>query len=139
VDWQYLAGFFDGDGCISVKRSRFRCQLSNINLRVLEEIRNFLEEHGIKVYISKDRIYHTLEIHKMEDVVKFLSALLPFLIVKKDYANLVIAYLAHRMAHCPRIACPEAVKLFKYLRETYGRKRRRKRDSVQSMQEADPV
>ena len=57
---QYISGFFDADGSITMVRSSrsayFRhpkIDFSNTQLTILQEIQNWLTEQGIKSYISE--------------------------------------------------------------------------------------
>jgi LAGLIDADG endonuclease len=110
MTWQYMAGFFDGEGCICVRRNKADdkfcayCTLA-ISQRtdraaVLLEIKEFLEERGIVVKINMSKA-HSLSpkeqaeivVVRRADVLKVLRRMLPYLRVKNDRAIEVIAYL----------------------------------------------
>ena len=95
MDYQYLAGFFDGEGNINVLKikGRFYLQLRFYNTEriVLDEIVGFLNVG--KIYSRQregaNRIYE-LYITKREVIKKILTNLLPFLIIKKKHAQFVL-------------------------------------------------
>jgi len=43
MNWDYLAGFLDGEGSIIIKPPRVRLYISNTNKEVLEKIRDFVK------------------------------------------------------------------------------------------------
>jgi hypothetical protein len=106
VTWQYVAGFVDGEGCISIKTAglektgtSFDITVSQAksNDAVLFEIQMFLEEHGIFTRIHtkarKNRNWDDcsyLTIRRVRDVYEFLVLCLPYLIVKREKALLVL-------------------------------------------------
>jgi hypothetical protein len=61
ITWEYLAGFFDGEGCVSTHQNRARSgsfgtsvtfsQSAERGRLLLVRIREFLAEHGIKSYL----------------------------------------------------------------------------------------
>ena len=61
---QYISGFFDADGSISMSKSSkndtYKCikiDFTNTYITILEEIQKYLlDEHGIKTHISKKAI-----------------------------------------------------------------------------------
>ena len=49
--WRYLAGFFDAEGCISVRSySGLSLRLKQVNPRVLMELQGFLRHYGWRLY-----------------------------------------------------------------------------------------
>jgi len=78
MNWGYIAGFFDGDGCITFSGNRWIVSLRNINRDVLEKIRDFMGFGNL--YFSN---ISSLTV-SMRDVPKFIENVLPFSIVKKD-------------------------------------------------------
>lgn len=89
VDWSYVAGFFDGEGCIIWHLGR-TCQakFTQNDRTVLLELQRFLLSFGIKSGIST--AYTTrapasdLYISNMFGIEEFLLHLLDYTIVKKD-------------------------------------------------------
>lgn len=110
MNWQWLAGFFDGEGSVGIKTSTYKdtfyvspClqlkQAGDKGQRILQEIKLFLEEQRIKVngpYFIKarqdSRVGHcqesySLQLGDQESVSRFLKNLLPYLRVKKTEAQ----------------------------------------------------
>ncbi len=98
----YIAGFFDGEGCIvnceSKKRCRYTLAISQTNFEVLEKIREYF---GVgKVYSLKKRKAHWKDawVYKTTnapDTLKVLKELKPHLILdrKKELAQAAIDYI----------------------------------------------
>lgn len=103
MSWEYIAGFFDGEGNVSYFGEK---AFSTINIsqsrdrgfRVLSLIKEFLETQGIKAQVySYDAIkfygqrgvdgnyasVHRLHVIGREAVVSFMEGVLPFLHVKQ--------------------------------------------------------
>lgn len=87
----YIAGFFDGEGCVTVNGAYLTPEVSacNTDLRPLEVIRNAL---GGKVYprskqIEACKVIYGWHVHGKNAAIA-LAALLPYLIVKKRRALL---------------------------------------------------
>ena len=100
MNWSYIAGFTDGEGCIGCRQSGkwgfyypvSLAQSGCEGLEVLREIATFLEKEGVtaKVYTRKapltgfsKRIQHSLYVGQRSSVEKFLRGVLPFLRVKR--------------------------------------------------------
>lgn len=87
MDEQYLAGFFDGEGCISTRGDRYHLMLrvGNTDKRVLDLI---VARYGGKVYLSNrgPRPYYTIKVTSNELCQQWLELMLPHLIVKKAQA-----------------------------------------------------
>ncbi len=105
VNWAYIAGFTDGDGCISYG-VRVRNGWSNrwfcvrwgqtaSNRMVIDEIAKFLHGKGIaarnvNVSVKKTRLgadYAELAVQRHEDVQAVLINMLPYLILKQGQAQ----------------------------------------------------
>jgi hypothetical protein len=106
----YIAGFFDGEGTIHVspysrkgkrkgeKSYQIVVRVGNTNRRILENIQSWLD-YG---YIFDDptprkKPFYVLIINHQEDKLKFLELILPFLIEKRNRAELVIEFLKLRL------------------------------------------
>lgn len=107
ITWQYLAGFFDGEGCIHFPRtptgvSCVRMQLGQtgeMEHRVLSHIRLFLLDNGIKpgkVYVGTTRKQlerkhwkpcYYLVVSSRQGCADMIRGMLPYLIVKKVIAQ----------------------------------------------------
>ncbi len=101
MDWRYLAGFTDGDGCITIETSKGKYRYSRLRWSqkasdslVLGEIARFLRSEGLKVSernVSaawKGHRYPQCElgITNAEDTRRALREMVPYLIVKKQRA-----------------------------------------------------
>lgn len=96
----WLAGFFDGEGCISIGRTRntilIRVCLTNTNLKVLELIKSY---YGGDIWINsrnaKDhpewKIGYNYRIQWNRAIV-LLKDIYPYLQVKKEVAELAIDF-----------------------------------------------
>lgn len=93
----YAAGFFDGEGSIGVyqdtrslasgertKRHEFYLQFGNNNLEVVEWIRSLFEVGRVR-RLPGTRC-HLFEVRKTDHIAIVLSALLPYLRVKRPQA-----------------------------------------------------
>lgn len=112
MDWSYVAGFMDGEGWISQKKSASfgwqvaMCQSTPQDL-CLREIQKFLVGQGIQsmIYIARyngprRRPVTRLNIStKRRNLVLFLNSILPFLIVKRQAAQRALESL---YKPCPR-------------------------------------
>lgn len=99
ITWAWLAGFFDGEGCLHIKMAGRGVhwslyQAGSRGLAVLCEIQTFLAAHGIKsaIYSRPPRQHakvtsvltsNHLYVSRRADVMTILRALLPHLRVKR--------------------------------------------------------
>lgn len=87
MNWQYIAGFFDGEGTITHNGKGFRITIPQTNELVLQKIRLFAG-YGNIIYNPKRKSYWsdgwTYYIAKQSEVYKFLMKIKPFLVVKSD-------------------------------------------------------
>lgn len=96
ISWEYIAGFFDGEGCLSIK-NRYKgigywtLGMTQKNIEVLETIQEFLG--GGHIYKKSDCDCWSYELYKQQHVRSILEKLLPYLIVKYDKALEVIQYI----------------------------------------------
>lgn len=111
MSWQYVAGFFDGEGSVGLYQtgglgnSRFGLSIGqserNGGYEVLCEIRDFLIEHGVTTKsIAKSctsgrrgNPMFTLQLNKLESVRLFLAGTFPYLRVKKVVAQDILRYM----------------------------------------------
>ena len=97
---RYVAGFFDGEGCIRLRRAmshqrehiRVELAIYNTNLLVLTMIQ---QEYGGKILKrqNKHRPVYCLYWSNLESVKGFLSIIKPHLIIKQRHAELLSGYL----------------------------------------------
>lgn len=86
---EYIAGFFDGEGTITITKNKIRLSIPQTNYEVLDEIKNFLGFGSIRT--EKLRKAHwkqswTFYNTNSEDGFKLLNLIEPHLIVKKSKA-----------------------------------------------------
>lgn len=96
----YIAGFFDGEGCISRRMKgdnpRVVVTIAQKSPTVLQEIRRHLGYGRInRVGYSEGRDYsYRLTIEGKENVSQFLLGVYPHLIVKRPRADIALQLLA---------------------------------------------
>jgi len=84
---EYLSGFFDGDGCISIRKgstNRYVCQASIGQKfpRVLRKIKNFLG-YG-KIRLNRKRGSYYFWVSRLSEIQSFIELILPYSIVKRS-------------------------------------------------------
>jgi|GEM_PF-2386237 len=74
----FIAGFFDAEGNVNLKRNNITCQISfcQKQKRILEEIKNELEREGIEMNLYKNQKYYVLYGNK--NSLKTFSEKIPF-------------------------------------------------------------
>lgn len=111
ISTEYIAGFVDGEGHISVVR-RIKTNrksynyapvimITNTDKEVLRLIKaelggRFVENISITSYTNRDTIYRII-INKSELIVEVLDRLIPYLIIKKEQAKLVRDFCKSRI------------------------------------------
>jgi len=113
----YIAGFFDGEGCISFhivgKNKKYRggrghcysvvCNLTNNHIDALIHIQNLV---GGKIYKKfKSKPAHSdgyiLSFTSRESARDFLVTIKDYLIIKKKQADIAVEYLNRRLQKAP--------------------------------------
>lgn len=93
MDWSYIAGFFDGEGnfhITSLPRGIYViCRIYGDSVEAFQEMINFMG-FGKVYYRKKGLRVPELNIHKKEEVKKFLDNILPYLIVKRNHAKFIL-------------------------------------------------
>jgi len=104
LTWAYIAGFFDGEGCAGIyqrnpKHNSGRvilCSIAQKAVPVLEAIRAFLSVQGISANLNPQRGRGPNPIGVLQisakQAVKFLNAVLPYLVVKKVIVQDLLRY-----------------------------------------------
>lgn len=99
MNWNYIAGFFDGEGNISIKHRKGRKPQVIINFKQknplpLNVINFFLNKKSIasRVYPTNNNLYY-IQIARTESVYKFLFSIQNKLILKKEQANQAISVI----------------------------------------------
>ena len=102
MDIQYLAGFFDGEGSVSIGHSQHksgsqtfqvRVQIGNTNLKVLKEFRRRFG--GGIVTLKKYKAHHTqayMWYIASTKAIGFLKKILPHLVIKKSQAEFAVLF-----------------------------------------------
>jgi hypothetical protein len=111
----WLAGFMDGEGSFGVN-SRMKngkrlnmipaIQVASTEPRVIERIKNILEENSITYYINSymslefrnAKPAYSLRLGRLGQVKMFIELILPYLCVKDAQARLVLDYVNLRIS-----------------------------------------
>jgi intein-encoded DNA endonuclease-like protein len=105
ISWQYIAGFFDGEGCVYFRKMK----KPYVNLtplaqmtqkvkqgEVLFKIKEFLKKNGIpsNIQYKKNNLTFVLTIRGgREGTFKFLQKIFPYSIVKREKIKETIEFL----------------------------------------------
>ena len=108
MNWEYVSGFFDADGCITLSRYRknhpvktVHVSFDNTKREILEVIRDFiLHETGHRAVISTKKprgenhsiayALHYSHLNKCEDIIKNISSYHP---IKSRKINHVLLHM----------------------------------------------
>src|SRR3990167_3729245 len=99
MTYEYIAGFFDGEGNISIKHRDGRkpqvvCTTVQKRRAVLDEIQKFLAKRDIRSSVlTRKTGVHALQMGHTDSVSSFLKGIVGSLIVKKDEALTAIKLL----------------------------------------------
>lgn len=110
--WAYVAGFFDGEGCLhalgdfEAGRQGFRVTISQTQKEVLDEIADFLNAAGVAAYVLRHKVKPkpdakrrlkpawNIWITERNSIRRFIDGVFPYLRVKRqraeDYRRAVI-------------------------------------------------
>lgn len=101
MTWEYIAGFFDGEGSIAPNGIGVRISIPQTNEEVLTAIRNFSGVGSI-VKVTKRREHWkdswTYYIASKKDIKFFLEKITPHLVVKKEVAIKATSLLRLQLA-----------------------------------------
>lgn len=124
IDLAYLAGFFDGEGCIQIwkkKDSRtplgygicVTVKITNTNRQILEEYNKLCNgKFSQDKRNEKAKIVHGIYYSSYADILIMLSQILPFLRLKKRVADLMISFCTSRLNHIKSAYTEEELHLF---------------------------
>ena len=117
MNWEYIAGFFDGEGNLQMhpirKDGKIRAyqlltRIYSTNKEVIEKIKDFLGGKG-HIYIKKasknnpDRnIVYEFVIAKKEDSLFFLKNIIPYSVIKRDQINYLLTNFDFSVGHISR-------------------------------------
>ena len=111
ITYQYIAGFIDGEGHISlirrIKKGRDEINympcfmVCNTHKEVLKMIREkiggrWVESINISSYSGRDKLYRII-ISKAEALNEVLPKIIPYLIIKRENAELVLRFIRSRL------------------------------------------
>ena len=89
---RYLAGFFDGEGCIHIATVKSRCSLrAQVGNNRVDVLNIFKDIFGGTIHAPKGYNFSEWRITGT-GVEGFLEAMLPYLILKKEEAELGLEY-----------------------------------------------
>lgn len=93
MTWQYIAGFFDGEGSIVHNGKGYRFTIAQTNFRVLSAINKFVGVGNV-IKVSKRKVHWkdswVYYVSRQEDVLFVIRNVKPFLIVKKKKVEQVL-------------------------------------------------
>jgi hypothetical protein len=102
MTWEYVAGFFDGEGSIVYNGSGFRLTIAQTNFTVLDSIRKFAKV-GQVIKVTKRQAHWkdswVYYISKQEDILFFVKCIQSFSIVKKQKINIVLPKLISAVSY----------------------------------------
>lgn len=144
MTWEYIAGFFDGEGTIAKFNNgicHYAIAITQANEEVLQEIKKFLKFGH--VYVIKKRKVNwkdawILRISDNRQVLFFLKNVLPFLIVKRDKATKTVLILKDYIDNKKRHGISEEnlKKAIKFYKSGLGYKLSTKKVGIYSQRES---
>jgi hypothetical protein len=103
MNWDYLAGFFDGEGHTRCDRGhkgglKVVWQVTNLNVEVIDEIAYFLMDRDYHPKFIPNKAKHcgVLYIQRINEVERLLKTLRPFVIVKRAQIDAVLDAIENR-------------------------------------------
>ena len=87
MTWEYIAGFFDGEGTITYNGKGYRINIPQTNKTVLDNIRSFINIGGVCKVTKRQPHWKESWVYfiaKQDDIYKFVKGVLPYLIVKRS-------------------------------------------------------
>ena len=98
ADQSYLAGYFDGEGCITISKTstgaapqyHLVAQITNTDLPMLELCRRV---HGGSIRHKQGGRCFDWMLSGKQDIERFLLQTLPYLVVKRDEAKVALEYI----------------------------------------------
>ncbi|HVH15165.1 MAG TPA: hypothetical protein VNA15_05535 [Candidatus Angelobacter sp.] len=103
MDASYIAGFFDGEGCVNFYVGKLTIRriwlvIAQKSTEILEEISLWLASHRIKVSkISPVTRGNVILIRGIENIKRWIELLAPFVRIKKRQLIAVSDYLSDRI------------------------------------------
>jgi len=102
----YLAGFFDGEGCVRVNKTPMKNTISyHLIVSIANNDRSVLDSckelYGGDVRAKGKRNCFSWSLFSKASIEKFLVDSLPYLVVKRDEALAALEYVQLRRSQCP--------------------------------------
>lgn len=101
---QYIAGLIDGDGCLDVQIYRNRnfgilprVRLTESKIIKLEELLRRFRALGVHPKVYRDRNNIIISIVKIGEVKNLLQKILPFLVIKREQAEILLYEIIPRL------------------------------------------
>ena len=97
---QYIAGFFDGEGCVTWVRSRpeYRTMSVTIVQKKPEILYLIQKKYGGKIYFKKDKSHCAYwRICRVIDIRNFLSKIKPYCVVKLPDVIIALEYVNNQI------------------------------------------
>jgi hypothetical protein len=110
---QYIAGIWDGEGSFSITRHKIQrgryeqlranVSMSNTDERIIHAVKKYAYSIGCGCWIRayprrpNTKMQYELKIVSLADRIKFTKSILPYLIGKKERAELLLEFLESRL------------------------------------------
>lgn len=91
---EYIAGFFDGEGCITIHSRNYQLRLL-IGNTYINVLKNIQDTCGGRIYRNEKKKYKKLSYvweTSSNNAISFLESILPYLIVKKEEALIALDF-----------------------------------------------
>ena len=93
----YLAGFIDGEGCFKINKTQgASLEITQCNLEILQKLKSTFKIGRVRKCIRQKPIHKQRWIWAISgknDLEPLLTELLPYLIIKREQARLLLEYL----------------------------------------------
>ena len=113
VDYAYLAGIIDGEGTVSITRSKYRkngrvlvayqpaLTVSNTNLILLRSLQGRFGGHIVKANTPADKNWKQgyILFFRRKEMLALLPKVIPYLTAKRQKAELLLEYMNTRTRH----------------------------------------
>ena len=116
TDIAYIAGLFDGEGCICMRTyteggriPRLVVQIQISYLPILEKYQTIFGGHIHHASRFTNKQLHNWHIGSFKEQLYFLETIFPYLQEKRAQATAAIAYLRERILHKDRSRLPESI------------------------------
>lgn len=97
MDWSYVAGYFDGEGCIRSHKTGVELNFANTHVDSLRAIQSFLGCGHINKHFTRTNFNcYILTMSHHEDVLRVAEGMLQFSIIKKQRLERMIFYIKGR-------------------------------------------